>query len=578
MPRFDKNINEKMENVQICEIVRGGSSTYPYIVSQNERNIFCCSNKLEDYQVGDKVYFIYKSLNKAFFAIISSDRISAKENFFLDEWVFEYEDQKYVARRGDVMQVLHVLDQRIIPPDWGWQRPWGNSQIYAIWNNYIDDPVARLGKVNDLQRIFKKGPGFKLLESCSKLLLQCAEMKEKDVVLPEITIPKITLYEPGSLKITGVQRDVAFSDSYRQILMAIKTKPFILLAGISGVGKSRLVRTLAYKTCIEGELQYPERPGNFELIKVKPDWLDSSELMGYTTQRSGSLRYNVTPFIRFIVKAWRYQHVPFFLCLDEMNLARVEQYFAEFLSILETRRFDEGRLYSDPFICREDIQLYNEEDDSFWKKIGSERDELLCQQFLLSGITIPPNLIVIGTVNVDETTHSFSRKVFDRAMTIEMNEVDMNKGVEVMENDWQYPEKYFSTAFLPGQLQDVNEAYNTNPAAGRKILNELEEINTLLLNSSFRFGYRARNEILIYCIYNGELLPSGTPLRKWLYTCLDEMIMMKILSRIEGNEKKCSVVIKNLLEKLGSTYPESYKKLLQMQVQLNNNGYTSFWN
>jgi hypothetical protein len=562
-----------MENVQICEIAMGGSSTYPHIVSKDEKNIFCCSNRLENYKIGDKVYCIYKSLNKAFFAVISSERIPTKENFLLDEWVFEYEDQRYIARQGDVMQLLHVLDQRIIPPDWGWRRPL-NSQVYPIWNTHIDDALARLAKVNDLQRIFKKGPGFKLLESCSKLLRQHSEMKENGAVAQELPVPKITLYEPCIPKVS----ELPFSDTYRQVLMAIKTKPFILLAGISGVGKSRLVRTLAYKTCIETTLRYPDKPGNFELIKVKPDWLDSSELMGYTTQRSGSLRYNVTPFIRFIVKAWRYQHIPFFLCLDEMNLARVEQYFAEFLSILETRRFNEDRLYSDPFICREDIQLYSEEDESFWKKLGSAGDEDLCRQFLSSGITIPPNLIVMGTVNVDETTHSFSRKVFDRAMTIEMNEVDMNKGVEVLENDWEYPEKYISATFLLGQLQDINEAYNINPVAGRLVLNELEEINALLLNSSFRFGYRARNEILTYCIYNGALLPLGTPVRKWLYICLDEMIMMKILSRIEGNEKKCSSIIKSLLVKLAHNYPTSHKKLLQMQGQLNNNGYTSFWN
>jgi hypothetical protein len=131
---------------------------------------------------------------------------------------------------------------------------------------------------------------------------------------------------------------------------------------------------------------------------------------------------------------------------------------------------------------------------------------------------------------------------------------------------------------LLGQPQDINTLYNDNPQTGRKVIKELEEINEELIDSPFSFAYRVRNEMLIYCIYNAALQPPKITPVKWLLTCLDEMIMMKILSRIEGNEKKCGSIINRLLGKIGGKFPESYKKLLQMQIRLNNNGYTSFWN
>jgi len=136
------------------------------------------------------------------------------------------------------------------------------------------------------------------------------------------------------------------------ILTALKTKPFIILAGISGTGKSRLVRTLAFKTCSKPALQNnPRKPGNFEIIPVRPNWHDSAELMGYVSRINGE-KYITTSFLQFIAKAWRNLDVPFFLCLDEMNLAPVEQYFAEYLSIIETRQIKGKKIVTDYLISK----------------------------------------------------------------------------------------------------------------------------------------------------------------------------------------------------------------------------------
>ena len=121
-------------------------------------------------------------------------------------------------------------------------------------------------------------------------------------------------------------------------LTAIRTKPFLLLAGISGTGKSRIVREFAFKSCPKYlQDEAGTTPGNYCMIEVKPNWHDSTELLGYYS-RLGKAGYQFTKFVKFLVKAKMFPKVPFFVCLDEMNLAPVEQYFAEVLSILETRK------------------------------------------------------------------------------------------------------------------------------------------------------------------------------------------------------------------------------------------------
>lgn len=224
---------------------------------------------------------------------------------------------------------------------------------------------------------------------------------------------------------------------------AIRTKPFMLLAGISGTGKSRIVRKLAQATVTE-ELQQKydkdyksdsfeesrwnlHSPANFEIIQVKPNWHNSMDVVGYLSNLP-SPHYVFTPFVEFIVKAWQNPDVPFFLCLDEMNLAPVEEYFAEYLSAIESRsKDDNGEYVTDPIIKPFNefgnavaVNMINELNSTMKVALGNQLET----QFRNKGLTLPENLIVIGTVNMDETTFSFSRKVLDRAMSIEMNKVD----------------------------------------------------------------------------------------------------------------------------------------------------------
>lgn len=345
-----------------------------------------------------------------------------------------------------------------------------------------------------------------------------------------------------------------------QYLTALRTKPFMLLAGISGTGKSRIVRKLAQATVTE-ELQKAEgyegtdfandrwklhSPANFELIQVKPNWHNSMDVIGYLSNIP-SPHYVFTPFIEFIVKAWQYPEVPFFLCLDEMNLAPVEEYFAEFLSAIESRSFEGGEYMTDPIIkpfnsFGDDVakMMVNTLFPNFTAGDTESTTTKIIKHFRIKGLTLPKNLIVIGTVNMDETTFLFSRKVLDRAMSVEMNEVNYDSFLNDTTDD---DLKAIVLAFEENDDADLNALLVDRHIEAREIIDELgddakfaidylKRINALLEGTPFKLGYRAANEALIYLQASYEFGHTDR------IAALDNFTLMKILSRVEGDEMK----------------------------------------
>ena len=364
------------------------------------------------------------------------------------------------------------------------------------------------------------------------------------------------------------------------ILAAIRTKPFILLAGISGTGKSRMVRQLARGCCPkESPLWDEQKPGNFEMIQVRPNWHDSTELLGYVSRISGTSEYQLTPFVRFLARAWHHLDVPFFLCLDEMNLAPVEQYFAEYLSVIETRKHDAatGEIRTDALVIFP-TEIAKSTLDHLFDGVDHGEAQPLIDRFLKAGgIPIPPNLVVMGTVNMDETTFSFSRKVLDRAMSFELSEVDMKGGLDA---DPDTPQGSIPVAAATPEFVRPLEFYAANQDICDKAIGFLKAVNDELEATPFKIAYRTRDEVLLYCV---ERLKGGTTLPQ----ALDEAASMKILSRVEGDRNR-----KDLLEALNKTIREQLtalgdasgdckvcsKKIDEMLGQLKNGGaYTSFW-
>lgn len=374
------------------------------------------------------------------------------------------------------------------------------------------------------------------------------------------------------------------SFTYRPYITAIKSKPFLLLAGISGTGKSRIVRELARACWEEGSEEYmAQKPKNFQMVQVKPNWHDSSDLIGYVSRVSGKAEFVTGEFLKFIAKAWEDTETPYFLCLDEMNLAPVEQYFAEYLSVIESRKsHEDGTVTTDPIVEKADEEWY------FNLTASLTSDEDIRKQFNEQGICIPQNLIVVGTVNMDETTFSFSRKVLDRAMTIEMNEVDLHGGLT--ERNERIGK--LGKADLIGHAVEGVDVYSANREVSETVLTYLDAINTVLESTPFKVAYRTRNEFLLYVVNNlpyckdeqGEELPQEHVVAR----ALDEITSMKVLSRIEGDDTKVS---DNLLDTLSTAIAQGLKtvtgeentiksislaKLKEMKAKLVS-GYTSFW-
>lgn len=366
------------------------------------------------------------------------------------------------------------------------------------------------------------------------------------------------------------QSPCTISSSKLNYLTALRTKPFMLLAGISGTGKSRIVRKLAQATVTEalqrkydkdykGEDFANDRwklhsPANFQLIQVKPNWHNSMDVVGYLSNIP-SPHYVFTPFINFVVKAWLNPDVPFFLCLDEMNLAPVEEYFAEFLSAIESRSFENGEYMTDPIIKPFDefgngigVSMIKELNDALKTPMNKEVEQHLRNR----GLTLPKNLLVIGTVNMDETTFSFSRKVLDRAISIEMNEVDYGSFLSSSTDEDLHS---IVSAFNRGEYKKpdgtpltLNELLVERHIEADEVTSELggaadgsvaksaicylETINHLLDGTPFKLGYRAANEALIYVRSAQEFGMADVA------SALDSFTLMKILSRIEGDESK----------------------------------------
>lgn len=370
-------------------------------------------------------------------------------------------------------------------------------------------------------------------------------------ILEEIT------YEKAKMSLNNV------SNTFLQFLTALRTKPFMLLAGISGTGKSRIVRKLAQATVTE-ELQRANgytgedfandrwtlhSPANFELIQVKPNWHNSMDVIGYLSNIP-SPHYVFTPFIEFIVKAWQHPEVPFFLCLDEMNLAPVEEYFAEFLSAIESRSFGGGEYMTDPIIkpfnsFGEDVakMMVNTLFPNFTAADKNSFLGKIVDHLETKGLTLPKNLMVIGTVNMDETTFSFSRKVLDRAMSVEMNEVNYDSFLTDTTDD---DLKAIVQAFEENDDADLNALLVDRHIEAKEIIDELgddakfaidylKRINALLEGTPFKLGYRAANEALIYLQASLEFGQTDC------IAALDNFTLMKILSRIEGDESKLKI-------------------------------------
>lgn len=294
--------------------------------------------------------------------------------------------------------------------------------------------------------------------------------------------------------------------------LALKTKPLVILAGISGTGKTQLVRLFA-EAIGYGDADH------CMIIPVKPDWTDNGDLIGYNNLGQVFEKKKV---IDIILKAKENPDEPFFIILDEMNLARVEHYFSDFLSIMETRKFDEeGDIKTDALLRDNDVGMNT-----------PDREKLI-------DLGIPKNLYVVGTVNMDETTFPFSKKVLDRANSIEMNRVYLE--FKPRSADVQ-PLNNIYNDFL--ECTKINSSHLTEEEITelKPVISKLSEINDCLKMADLQFAYRIRDEICFYML-NSKLVQETVA---W-EDALDYQIMQKVLPRIQGSSVRVNRVLVELV-------------------------------
>lgn len=569
------------------------------IVSNFLENIFNLSQTKKNYKSGRSLYAFFSNKWDKYF----NDQGSFSPNIFdMIVWAYRRKSFDDNVTNGDIVK---MFSEEFNIPSNVISNSFNTKQKNIVYSSHLyseSELKSKLGLIgvditkNNIDA--KKGgvvasPGEISRGPFVQTLYAGLEITDYVIIMQS---DYVSLYGSGISSQKSNQECTAETSSYRPFITAIKSKPFLLLAGISGTGKSRIVRELA-KACWDKnskEYQNP-RPKNFEMVQVKPNWHDSSELIGYVSRIDG-VRYVVGPFLKFMVKAIQDPETPYFLCLDEMNLAPVEQYFAEYLSVVESRkRQEDGTITTDPIVDYSDTEEYQSliyqlfpDDDDLRKAFLTEEGGMR--------LSIPNNLIVVGTVNMDETTFSFSRKVLDRAMTIEMNEVDLKGGLESRHENIGK----LGAAELIGTAVEGVDVYGDYKDVCDKAINYLQAINDKLEGTPFKIAYRTRNEVLLYVVnnlpYNKDEKGEELSQEYIIARALDEITNMKILSRIEGDETKVSKAFLEGLEKEiregleavcedmfgdGALFGEAYSsvslsKLDEMKKRLGS-GYTSFW-
>ena len=416
----------------------------------------------------------------------------------------------------------------------------------------IVEANMKLKEVQDRSVEFKSWDGLKFMRFLYSYVFPTFDKEENINDEDKVEVDEEIIVTDIINKVSAYIKNQGYNYTYNQLsnlYLSLKTKPFTILAGISGTGKSKIIRLLA--DAIKAD---------YTLISVRPDWNDATDLIGYKNLDDKFIKGQLT---KAILKAQQNKNKPHLICLDEMNLARVEYYLSDYLSIIESRKKVGQNIITD------NIVQYQEDNENI-------------------SLHIPDNLYLIGTVNMDDTTFQFSRKVLDRANTIEFSDVDLdNLFFEVNEKveSLNVSNDFLKTTYL--KTMDIEEEYRDY---AKEVNKTIIEINEILKKSQKQFAYRVRDEMLFYLVENkkANLLHEDI--------ALDYQIMQKILPVISGSEESVYQVLIDLLNFVCDTntidsieeatnylketkvrYENSANKIIYMLKGYQNDGYVSYW-
>lgn len=329
-------------------------------------------------------------------------------------------------------------------------------------------------------------------------------------------------------------------------ITAIRTKPFVILAGVSGTGKTKL-------PTVVGELTGAE----VLVAPVKPDWTDSADLLGYQKIDGGFVPGTLLQFAKGAMDDPDRQYI---FVLDEMNIARVEYYLAEVLSRIESfKELDDGTRASAPLLSGVNAE-------SEWMEV-----------------VLPDNLAIVGSVNMDETTFGFSKKVLDRAFSLEFSSIDLTRIAQ--RQPVQHALSWPAQAWRRGAISLADDPRAGTPGVV-ELIDLLSRINKNLEVCQLQFGYRLRDEVVLFCLNARDYVSSfrtrtGVPI-----SALDVALTTKVLPRVQGGGPQLSQLLESLSsfasndgqDAVGdSDLPMFFARCEMMRSRLELTGFTSFW-
>ncbi|WP_051605699.1 McrB family protein [Polaribacter sp. Hel_I_88] len=544
--------------VIVYEIKSDAAKNAEKLFSHNDKYFYWNEGKFKNLSLNDYVFIVNKPSGWVLFTKSNTQEIET--NTQQGDTIFKDNiDGKWNSiTRFEILEILKI------PHNWEWKSIKTN-QAKCIYANdlHIADKKNVLLKINQLKTLSNKESFTKILDTCkSNIEREITEFIDSNQTSNTFLNVKANLEH---IETYIEQKGFNFKKSeIINFYLSLKTKPFVILAGISGTGKTQLPRLFAEAIGM--------RKDQVIQIPVRPDWTDASDLIGYTSLKGSFIS---KPLTEAIIKAKENITKPHFFILDEMNLARVEHYFADFLSIIETRfRTKTSEVKTDFLLLKNQLKEANNAN-------------------LYDAIYWPENLYLIGTVNMDETTYPFSRKVLDRANSIEMNTVEL----DWIDTQKQKVEKLtdFTNANLKSEYIASIELTETDKEQVEEPLEMLKKINKILKIANLHFAYRVRDEIIFYVLYakKEQLLTQEK--------AIDFQIMQKILPRVHGSSNRTQKVIISLLNLLTnediatsypdleylennkksilkkSSYPKSTEKLLFMLERFDEDRFTSFW-
>jgi hypothetical protein len=351
---------------------------------------------------------------------------------------------------------------------------------------------------------------------------------------------------------------IVLPEQLTNFYLALLSSPLVIMTGTSGTGKSRLPWLFAELT-----------GSGYRKVAVKPQWDDNSDMFGYTSPLK-TTEFIKGEFTLAIEEANKKPTIPFVVLLDEMNLAAVEHYFSDFISVSESRRRQNDSVITDPLPL--DLPQPPQSPDPYAN---------------LRSMPLPQHVKVVGTANMDETTRSFSPKVLDRAFSIEFEDADLlafpnqAAGGQIKKSEF---------AVLASRLADnenpvsVSEAYSKSPEICQEAASYLQTIRSILAPAGLSFAYRTRDAVCYYMYHwQRDKLDSLLPKED----ALDYCVLQKVLPKIHGQGELLSGVLEQLKLWLDGTKVEPYEKspgfirssakLDRMIKRLASDGTTTYW-